>query len=519
MKSQAAINPKRKLIKEIHKSKFGYEFDLYDDSWVVDGSNTINFHRLRPIDDITEIGFRKTLCRYAEELSPYTAMGMMASFNQYLDAAGATSVNLNGLTNYRASLDKDNEHKLGKLKAFLLAWHDWGFKGVNKDCVNFLEEITLRGFDKGNSVRSACPYSGPLTNNEFEALLQWATNAYTEDKLNLKEYSYFMALAMTGRRSVQIRSLRGGDLIAREDRKGIEHFVNCPRAKQSRASFRSVATLLSINEDLYKLFKIQWEQSVAYVESAVGERLNDKLKKDVPIFLEEKRVSKQATLKSYLEECRAKPDFFHMSLKNAMELLKRVSQKNTARSERTGEFINFTSRRFRYTLGTNLSRRGIGGVGLAAALDHTDTQHIGVYTQNTEEVAEQINEIMAPMLAPLAQAFAGKLIDSEKDAIRANDPHSRIRNGKASNVGNCGTHSFCRDGYRACYTCNHFQPWRDAPHEEVLQEVLEERKHQEEMGVSKYVIQASDRLLLAVQNVIQRCKAVKEAIKLKLEAL
>ncbi len=151
-------------------------------------------------------------------------------------------------------------------------------------------------------------------------------------------------------------------------------------------------------------------------------------------------------------------------------------------------------------------------------MDHTDTQHIGVYTQNTEEVAEQINEIMAPMLAPLAQAFAGKLIDSEKDAVRANDPNSRVRNGKASSVGNCGTYSFCKDGYRACYTCSHFQPWRDAPHEEVLQEVLDERKRQEEMGVSKYVIQASDRLLLAVQDVIQRCKAAKEAIKSKLEA-
>ncbi len=358
MKSQAEISKKRKLKQEIHQSKFGYDFDLYGESWIVDGSNTINFDRLRPVDELTEIGFRKTLCRYAEELSAYTTMGMMAAFNQYLDATGENSVNMNGLMNYRSTLDKDNEHKLGQLKAFLLAWHEWGFKGVDKDSVDFLEELTLRGFDKGKAVRYACPYSGPLTNNEFEALLQWATNAYVEDKLNMKEYSYFMALAMTGRRSVQIRALRGADLIAREDRKGIEHFINCPRAKQSRASFRSQATLLSINEDLYKLFKIQWEESVAHVEKAIGERLSDDLKKDVPIFLEEKRVSKQCSLNSYVEEYSTKPDFFHMSLKNAMELLKGVAQKNTARSERTGDFINFTSRRLRYTLGTNLSRRG-----------------------------------------------------------------------------------------------------------------------------------------------------------------
>jgi hypothetical protein len=140
------------------------------------------------------------------------------------------------------------------------------------------------------------------------------------------------------------------------------------------------------------------------------------------------------------------------------------------------------------------------------ALDHSDTQHIDVYTANTEEMAEQIDAIMAPILAPLAQAFVGTLISSERDALRANDPHSRIKNDENNSVGNCGTFAFCASGYRACYTCVNFQPWRDAPHEEVLKEILTERDRQRGAGVSPEVIGSTDRLLLAVQQVILMCK-------------
>lgn len=499
----------KRIRQELHQSKFGYQFDLYGEEWVVGGSCTINLNRLRTVDETTEIGFRRTLCRYAEELSPYTTRGMIDNFNNYLEATKEQSVNLLGLTNYRASLGQEDEHQLGKLKAFLLAWYDWGFKGIDKDCVDYLEELTLKGREKGKAVKYVCPYSGPLTHNELGALLDWASNAFSIRQLSISEYAYFMVLALTGRRSVQIRALRGRDLIAREDSNGNDYIINCPRAKQMYSKFREHSTLLPINEDLYLILKNKWNESVSVIEGVVGSKLPDRLKKEVPLFLEMSRVVEFSSVNAFEAKQEKLPDYFHMSLSTAMELLQKVSGKNTARSERTGEFINFTSRRFRYTKGTNLSRRGISGVALAAALDHSDTQHVGVYTQNTEETAEQISEIMSPVTAPLAQAFDGSLITSERDAIRANDPHSRVKNGKANNVGSCGTYSFCASGFRACYTCVNFQPWQDAPHEEVLEEILEERERQRKNGVSQFVIAASDRLLLAVQQVIQLCQKAK----------
>jgi hypothetical protein len=55
-----------------------------------------------------------------------------------------------------------------------------------------------------------------------------------------------------------------------------------------------------------------------------------------------------------------------------------------------------------------------------------------------------------------------------------------------------------------------FQPWRDAPHQEVLDVVIEERSRQVSLGISSSVIQATDRLLLAVQQVVLLCNEAKQ---------
>lgn len=490
-------------------SKMGYQFDCNETFWQLDGSTKINLGRMRNLDYATRDGLRKALCRYAEELSAASVDFVFSNFNKYCDNTGEQSVNVPGLTKWRASLTCETECWLGALKAFLIAWNEWGYPGIDDDVVTYLEEQTLKGMVKGKAVKKACPYSGPLTQIELGALLNWASNAFIIKTINLTQYAYFLTLAFTGRRAVQIRSLRAVDLVFREDAKGHDYIVKFPRVKQHGVGFREAFRSLSVNEDLYLILENQVASSQSHVERILGKKLLPEVRRQIPVFLAEDRVEGLRDLE-HLAACLDKtPDYLHMSRSDSMQVLRDVAVRNTARSERTGEFINFTSRRFRYTLGTNLARRGITGVVLAMALDHSDTQHIDVYTANTEEMAEQIDAIMTPILAPLAQAFAGKLIESERDALRANDPHSRVKNDNSRTVGNCGTYEFCASGYRACYTCVNFQAWRDAPHEEVLDEIISERKRQEELGVSPNVIQSTDLLLLAVQQVILMCRHVK----------
>lgn len=503
----------RKVDRQL-KTKFGYPFSFKDDKWRLDGSSVINFNSLTSMDDELRDGFKSTLCRYAEELSAGHTLNCFKYFNAFMKANNERHITVQSLSNYRASLNTDNEYRLGMLKGFLLAWNEWGFKGVNNEVASYLKELTLKGSPKGNAVKGACPYSGPLTLNELGSLIDWASNAFNNKELILKEYACFMVLALTGRRFVQIRSLRSQDLMNHEGENGYDYIINCPRAKQIRANFRSQFTPLPINEDLYLILNNQRNASIKLVEKHLGFKISSRVKDQIPIFLEEIRLEEvvdEEDLENKLENI---PDYLHMSQRTGLSLLKGTSVKSRAYSERTGDFINFTAYRFRYTKGTNLARRGITGVALAAGLDHSDTQHIGMYVENTEERAKQIDAVMAPILAPLAQAFAGKLIASERDAVRANDPNSRIKNGISESIGSCGTHSFCASGYRACYTCINFQPWVEAPHENVLEEVLFERKRQEESGVSPYVIQSTDRLLLAIQQVILMCgeKKLKEKI-------
>lgn len=489
-------------------SKMGYKFDCNEDVWQIDGSTTINLGPMRDLSDDTFGGFRSALCRYAEELSASTTENVVSNFKRYCNQTGQRNVSVIGLSNWRTLLTEETEWWLGAIKGFLTAWNEWKFPGVDNIVVDYLDELKLRGNAKGKAVSKLCPYSGPFTHLELGALLNWTSNAFIEKSIDLTQYSYFVTLAFTGRRSVQIRALRACDLARKDDTKGSDYLLTCPRAKQRGTGFREVFRTLAINEDLYLLLDNQAEASQAFVERALGKSLPTKLLKQIPVFLALDRVEEIRDIEHLIICLNETPDYLHMNEKAAAQVLRSIAIKNTARSERTGEFINFTARRFRYTKGTNLARKGITGVALAYAFDHSDTQQIDVYTENTGEMAAQIDEIMAPVLAPLAQAFAGTLIGSERDALRANDPHSRVKNDMTHAIGNCGTHAFCASGYRACYTCTNFQAWRDAPHEEVRDEILNERSLQEQLGISPNVIQSTDRLLLAVEHVIIMCKGV-----------
>jgi hypothetical protein len=330
----------------------GYQFDCNENFWQLDGSVKINLGRMRNLDDATREGVRKALCRYAEELSAGSVRATLVYFNMYCDYTGEQGVNVPGLTKWRVSFTGETEYRLGALKAFLIAWNEWGYPGVDDKVVEYLEELTLKGMVKGKAVKKLCPYSGPLTQIELGALLNWASNAFTIKTINLTQYAYFLTLAFTGRRAVQIRSLRAVDLIYREDAKGHDYIVKFPRVKQRGVGFREAFRSLSVNEDLYLLLENQAKSSQAHVERVLGQNLPTEISRKIPVFLAEDRVESIRDLEHLVACLDNTPDYLHMSFNDSMQVLRKVAVRNTARSERTGEFINFTSRRFRYTTGT-----------------------------------------------------------------------------------------------------------------------------------------------------------------------
>lgn len=178
-------------------------------------------------------------------------------------------------------------------------------------------------------------------------------------------------------------------------------------------------------------------------------------------------------------------------------------------SERTKKALDVSPVRLRRTLATRAAREGYGVLTIAELLDHSDTQSAVVYTENVPEHIDAINRAVAEQLAPIAQAFAGVLINNEKEAKRGDDLSSRVRSSTSGDgVGSCGHYGFCNAlAPIACYyTCRNFQPWLDAPHEEVLEGLLAQREEIKARTNDLVMASVNDRAIFAVTEVIQLCK-------------
>jgi hypothetical protein len=144
-------------------------------------------------------------------------------------------------------------------------------------------------------------------------------------------------------------------------------------------------------------------------------------------------------------------------------------------------------------------------------LDHSDTQNVHVYTENVPEHLDAIDAAVARQLAPLAQAFAGVLIQGETEAVRGDDPTSRIRADNGAVTGICGHFGFCGALVPiACYTCKFFQSFLDGPHRLMLEGLLAERERVLRVTGDKTIAAINDRTIFAVAEVMRRCEEVKK---------
>lgn len=502
---------------DIRTSKLGYQFDVYADEWQLDNSFKINWTLTDELklDVDFEVGFRKALAVYASEVSSRYTTNIFHYILKLIKLSKKGSIHVASLQNYLSMLDDKNEYKIGYFKAFLLDWYSKGYEGISKEVADFLEQLKLKGNVKGKAVSKGCPHSGAYSLQEQQSILEWAVNGFIDDKLELKEYAWLLANMYTGKRPVQLRALAKEDLIIQQSPAHVMHYeLKVPKAKKRDLGFREGFEELDIDEDLALLLFNMSEVSVKQAEDWFGVSLSQELKEKMPIFLNKGVLNQFESVAEMSLKVAATPDILFMTSSQAMSLMADVSHKCGARTERlNGEFIHLTSRRFRYTVGTNAIRRGYGAYYVAEILGHESTQNVKVYTENTTKDVELIDEAMSGVLAPLAQAFAGTLIGSERDAIRANDPRSRIKSSDGAGVGNCGEYGFCASGGRQCYLCTKFQPWVHANHQTVLDDLSAERESLKRKGVSKFVIQSTDRLYMAITQVVQMCNNLKEKNK------
>lgn len=485
------------------RTRSGIEFDPRADRWAY-GESTYNtsldFSSLRGVGRDFIKSAKLTLLWYAENMSQPHLVNMfmrLAHFLRFIEGkrvAPLTEITAPDLINYRATLTDATSWYFGSLAGLLKKWHGLGYPGVTDDAIMLLRQLRTKGNRKGEAVLTHDPMHGPYTDIELQSIQAALDRAYAEGGIDREAYLLAYLFMLLGQRAVQYAALKVCDVAVTTAQDGTSIYtLRVPRAKQrnklSRTEFKDRLLTPKIGELLV--------QHANEIRAAFHGRLPDA--SYAPLF-----PAKQA-------RARVPKGFeFHRTSQSLADSLERTLNKLRVMSERTGQPLHITATRFRRTVATRAAMEGHGELIIAELLDHTDTQNVGVYIEARPEIVERIDRAMAMHLAPMAQAFAGVIIDDESKATRAGDPSSRICDPRfdpsMKPMGSCGKHGFC--GFLApiaCYTCVSFQPWLDGPHEAVLDYLIAERERlasQTDLRIAS----VNDRTILAVAEVVRLCE-------------
>ncbi|MBW8364635.1 MAG: site-specific integrase [Rhizobium sp.] len=485
------------------RTRGGVTFDPTADNWVFrDGVRDVSlyFTFAPSLSDELRHSFKAVLLWYSENASASHLQNMHSHFVRFASFLASTSseqidsVTSIHILNYKASLTKDKASYLGALSGFIKKWHGLGYPGVTDDAVSVLKELRINGNAKGVAVLTMDPLSGPFTQVEVEALRTSLDSAYADGAID--EDLYFLArlFMALGQRPSQYAALKVCDIsVAKNDKEELDYTLQMPRAKQRNQHLRLEFTPRQLKPWLGSPLLEYCERVRANFKVLLGD-------------------PGQAPMFPYMSSEKFPFGYeYHHTGRSLSRALTEMLNKLKVFSERTGNLLHIMPVRFRRTVGTRAAQEGHGELVIAKMLDHSDTQNVGVYVASVPEIAARIDKAVAMKLAPLAQAFIGRLIQDESEATRHDDPSSRIIDLRidrsAQPMGSCGQYSFC--GFSApvaCYICRHFEPWLDGPHEAVLAHLLSKRD-QLLKTTDERMASINDRTILAVAQVIQLCQA------------
>jgi len=490
-------------------TRAGSTFCPKDDMWEIpDISHRryFNFKSLEPhCSDELIVVFKKALIWFLREKSTSHAHNM---FNQFKRLAVNTSnkEKLTELTdihiaNYSGDLPKEIRWYMGALAGFLKKWHELGYAGIDDSAYESLCGLKIKGNLKGAAVLTQDPVKGPFDEIELHGIHKTINAAYSDGKIGNRAFSLIWLFMATGARPVQVAGLKVKDVVVQCDANGKStYFVNMPRAKQRstllRKTFKSRHLIPEIGEVLET-----WAAQVKQIHEA---EIHDGTEPDeLPLF----PVWNNDNAPGF--EHHPEGVTLNREIQDVFSML-------DIQSHRTGEQMHISAKRFRYTLGTRAAMEKHGAMVIAELLDHTDTQNVQVYVKCVPEIIRQLDKALAMELAPFADLFAGRIVEDDTTAKRSDDPTSLVRYpghtpGK-DGIGRCGGYGACNGMVPiACYECQNFQAWLDAPHEEVLDDLLAESKQLLEETGDERIAFANNDVILAVTRVIQLCNGIREA--------
>lgn len=491
------------------------------DTWYLNTAgirkDSINVGRIKNVE--LRYAFSRYMIYCIERFAPASAISSAATIMTQLDKVGALlewrnsddEFDLEGALISAVNLVLEQLRSVNKVSEFydLSRWYMWGADytpecGFSSEFALQLSRMKIPGGPKGEAVRSRDPEIGPLHFELEEPLVRKALQLDVSEIFVHRQQRLAVALCLAfGRNPLNYARLREEDFF--NFTAGFEGAadlwqLNIPRIKKRsspRELFRTETCdpyLASLIEDL-----IARNKCISTVVN--GRQLPRSL------FLRESPLPRMIGTDS--------EDYaFSQTSAEILKLVNDWSVRMKLVSPLTDKQLRLTPRRLRYTFACNMARQGASRAALAEMLDHTDTQHVGVYFELFDDMVPMLDKALAYKAGKVIQWFSGEIIDSYDDAVNGDDPSKRLFFVGENNpqeqieIGVCGNKPLCHlDPPYSCYLCPKFQPYRHASHERVLEILLSDRN----IRIAKYEkarlgIQLDD-VIFAVAQASEICRA------------
>lgn len=482
-------------------TRSGIAFRPTDDVWDwVDGPFRVHLDFGRGIDlsSSSRDALKHTLLVFAKGSSACHLSNLFNAFTHFRSHRSGseplTRITSLDVSNYAAQLEGHEGWRLCTLNVLLQKWGTLGLNGIEPACTRYLRERRKPGNEKGAAVRTRDPVDGPFGEAEYTALYKAVDAAYGAGELPLWAVVLTRLLFACGGRISQYVALKLKDFAVN----GSTFSITIPQAKKREAHSRMSFKKFDLSPQTGRLVE-------EHISSLKAEGHDD----DAALF-----PSAKVMMQGFSEERRPDDDMYfgHCTSSSLSRIFIGALSSIAPPSER----LNFAPtpvapRRFRYTFGTRLAEEGASKIVIADRLGHADLQNVDVYFEASPKIVENIDKAMDAQLAPLANAFRGRLIEGEEHSTHKGASGSRIIDFRVSKhpVGSCGGkgQGCAFNKPVACYTCFSFEPWLDAPHGKVLHRLLKERAS---FASDERMAAVNDDAIRAVQQVIAECAQAHE---------
>ena len=484
---------------EIAHTADGVAFCPADDVWRLPALSCackFDFREFQASDTVI-VSIKHVMIWYAANRSVGTIATMLFLLRRFIKSEASwrgepvTEITAAVILRYRGTLTPQNDYALGNIGGVLKKWHALKLPGVTDDAVELLSKIAFKHRDREMAVRTMDPEAGPFTVAETTNLQAGLSEARARQDISRRQYVLALLCFAFGPRPIQYAALKVCD-VHQLERKGdgaTECWLNIPRAKQRGKQLRTDFTPRRAHPHLGH----ELVQHANEVREAFASILPDP--SQAPLFPASRTLAPRP------------PQFaYHTKSSVITRECSSIFRRLHIVSERTGESLHVFPTRFRRTLGTRAAEAGASPFEIASLLDHSVIHSSEAYLYRTPERERKIDRKLAVHLAPLVNAFKGKVVPGGKTDTGHWIADPRF-DAEMRPMGNCAHHGPCNLLVPMhCYTCEYFRPWADGPHERVLEYLLGERERLlQERGSG--LAANLDHAILATAEVVQLCEA------------